>query len=71
MITYIMFHLILGVIGAVIVARLELNQGLDYTLNDLVVSILAATVLGPFCFVLAILYSFGEPSRVLFKGEKK
>lgn len=71
MITYIIIHLILGILGAIIVAKLELNQGIDYTLNDLVVSLLAATTLGPFCFALAILYSFGEPSRVLIKGEKK
>lgn len=71
MLTYIIIHLILGTIGAIIVAELELNQGLDYTLNDLVVSVFAAVCLGPFCFILAILYSFGEPSRVLIKGEKK
>ena len=69
--TYIIIHLILGILGAIIVAKLELNQGIDYTLNDLVVSLLAATMPGPFCFGLAILYSFGEPSRVLIKGEKK
>lgn len=56
MLTYIIIHLILGAIGAILVAKLELNQGLDYTLNDLVVSVFAAVCLGPFCFILAILY---------------
>ena len=71
MITYLIIHLILGAIGAIIVTKLELNKGLDFTLNDLVLSILAATMLGPFLFGIATLYSFGEPSKVLFKGEKK
>lgn len=71
MITYLITHCILGAIGAIIVAKLELNKGLDYTINDLVISVLAATMIGPFLFGIAILYSFGEPSKVLFKGEKK
>lgn len=71
MITYITIHLILGAIGALIVAKIELNRGLDFTINDLVISVLAATMLGPFLFGIAILYSFGEPSKVLIKGEKK
>jgi len=37
MTTYLIIHLILGFLGAIIVAKLELNQGQDYTLNDLVV----------------------------------
>lgn len=71
MITYLIIHLILGAIGAIIVTKLELNKGLDFTLNDLVLSVLLTIMLGPFLFIIAILYSFGEPSRVLFKGEKK
>lgn len=71
MMVYLMVHLILGVFGALIIAKLELNKGLDYTLNDLVISVFAALCLGSLCFILSILYSFGEPSRVLFKGVKK
>lgn len=71
MITYILIHLFLGFIGAIIVAKLELNQGLDYTINDLVISVVAIICFGPFLFAIAILYSFGEPSKVLVKGEKK
>lgn len=71
MITYLIIHLILGAIGAIIVAKLELNKGLDFTLNDLVLSVLLAVMTGPFLFGIAVLYSFGEPSKVLFKGEKK
>ena len=71
MTVYLIVHLILGVFGAIIIAKLELNKGLDYTLNDLVISVFAVLCLGPFCFILAILCSFGEPSRVLFKGVKK
>lgn len=71
MITYLIIHIILGAIGAIIVAKLEINQGIDFTLNDLVLSVFLAIMTGPFLFIIAILYSFGEPSRVLFKGEKK
>lgn len=71
MITYLIIHLILGAIGAVIIAKLELNKGLDFTLNDLVLSVLLAVMTGPFLFGIAVLYSFGEPSKVLFKGEKR
>lgn len=71
MTTYIIIHLIVGFLGAIIVAKIELNKGLDFTINDLVLSVLAATMLGPFLFGIAVLYSFGEPSKVLIKGEKK
>lgn len=72
MITYLIIHLVLGAIGAVIVTKLELNKGLDFTLNDLVLSVLLSITTGPFLFIIAVLYySFGKPSRVLIKGEKK
>lgn len=71
MITYLIIHLILGAIGAIIVTKLELNKGLDFTLNDLVLAVVLSVMTGPFLFVIAILYSFGEPSRVLLKGDKK
>lgn len=71
MLTYILFHLLSGLIGAIIVVRLELNKGLDYTLNDLIISLLAVICFGPFLFMIAVLYSFGEPSKILFKGKIK
>lgn len=71
MIPYLIIHLILGALGAIIIAKLELNKGLDFTLNDLVLSVLLAIMLGTGLFIIAVLYSFGEPSKVLFKGEKK
>lgn len=71
MTTYLIIHFILGFLGAIIVAKLELNKGLDFTINDLICSVLGVTLLGPFLFGIAVLYSFGEPSKVLIKGEKK
>jgi len=71
MTTYLIIHLILGFLGAIIVAKLELNKGLDFTILDLVLSVLLAVMIGPFLFGIAVLYSFGEPSKVLIKGEKK
>ena len=71
MTTYLIIHLILGFLGAIIVTKLELNRGLDFTILDLVLSVLLAVMIGPFLFGIAVLYSFGEPSKVLIKGEKK
>ena len=71
MTTYLIIHLILGILGAIIIAKLELNRGVDFTLLDLVLSIVLAVGTGPFLFGIAVLYSFGEPSKVLIKGEKK
>lgn len=71
MIAYTVVHLLLGFIGAIIVAKLELRQGMDYTINDLVLSIVAMICGGPLLLAVGILYSFGEPSKVLIRGEKK
>lgn len=71
MITYIVTHLLLGIIGAAIVCRIEHNKGLDYTINDFILSLFAVLCFGPFLFAIAILYSFGEPSMVLIKGKEK
>lgn len=70
MISYPTLHIILGLLGVILVAKIELNQGLDFTIVDLILSMVVISF-GPFILFVAILLWFGEPKTVLIKGRKK
>lgn len=72
MITYAIIHVLLGILGAIIVTKLDLNKGHDFTLIDLLASVFGVILTGPVLFASSLLYASGEqPSIVLIKGKKK
>lgn len=71
MIQFIIWYVV-GLLGCTLAAYSELKNGGDFTLFDLVLTIIFS-VTGPFIAILAVCYYFKEnpTSIVLIKGKKK